>query len=193
APVRVLTPDAPSELAAIAERTLRPDPAERYEDAAALARELSTFLAGGRVLAYQYGTWELLRKFASSHRAMLTGVAIAAGALLVAGVVIAVRLHQTRVDLASAFLQRAYGAEQEGDWSKAAAYFAAARAQHDTTEERWGLAVASERITERILSLCGSSHCTDRPSRSPTWACFPTDESSRSGAPRTVSRSGRSR
>ncbi len=155
APVRVLTPDAPSELAAIAERALRPDPAERYEDAAALARELSTFVAGGRVRAYQYGTWELLRKFASSHRAILTGVAIAAGALLVTGVFVAVRLHQTRADLASAFLQRAYGAEQEGDWSKAAAYFAAARAQHDTTEERWGLAVASERITERILSLYG--------------------------------------
>src|SRR5712671_2730626 len=155
APVRVLTPDAPSELAAIAERALRPDPAERYEDAAALARELSTFVAGGRVRAYQYGTWELLRKFASSHRAILTGVAIAAGALLVTGVFVAVRLHQTRVDLASAFLQRAYGAEQEGDWSKAAAYFAAARAQHDTTEERWGLAVARERITERILSLHG--------------------------------------
>jgi len=155
APVRVLTPDAPSELAAIAERALRPDPAGRYEDAAALSRELSTFLAGGRVRAYQYGTWELLRKFASSHRAVLTGVAIAALALVATGVFVAVRLQQTRVDLASAFLQRAYGAEQEGDWSKAAAYFAAARAQHDTTEERWGLAVASERITERILSLHG--------------------------------------
>jgi serine/threonine protein kinase/WD40 repeat protein len=155
APVRVLTPDAPSELAAIAERALRPDPAERYEDATALARELSTFVAGGRVRAYQYGTWELLRKFASSHRAILTGVVIAASALLVTGVFVAVRLHQTRVDLASAFLQRAYGAEQEGDWSKAAAYFAAARAQHDRTEERWGLAVAGERITERILSLHG--------------------------------------
>src|SRR5262249_12811844 len=50
---------------------------------------------------------------------------------------------------------RGYRAEREGDWSKAAVYFAAARAQHDTPEERWSLAVARERITERILSLEG--------------------------------------
>ena len=155
APVQALTPDAPPELAAIAEHALRPEPDGRYAEAAALAEELSAYLAGGRVRAYQYGAWELLRKFASSHRAILTGVAIAAGALLVAALVVAVRLHQTRVDLASAFLHRAYGAEQEGDWSKAAAYFAAGRAQHDTTEERWGLAVAREQITERIVSLQG--------------------------------------
>src|SRR5262249_48362037 len=121
----------------------------------ALAKELSAYLAGGRVSAYQYRTWELLRKFAGSHRAILTGAAIAVAALLVAAIVVAVRLHLTRLALASSFLQRAYGAEQEGDWSKAAAYFAAARVQHDTTEERWGLAVASERVTERILSRQG--------------------------------------
>ena len=154
-PIWTLTPEAPPELAAIAERALRPEPSARYGDAGALAEELSAYLAGGRVRAYRYGTWELLRKFASSHRAILTGVAIAAGALLVTSIFVAVRLHQTRVDLASAFLQRAYGAEQEGDWSKAAAYFAAARVQHDTPEERWGLAAAKEQITERILSLQG--------------------------------------
>jgi tRNA A-37 threonylcarbamoyl transferase component Bud32/WD40 repeat protein len=154
---RVLTrcAEAPPELAALAERALRPEPSERYRDAEELARELSAYLAGGRVRAYQYGAWELLRKFASSHRALLTGAAIAACALLATSIFVAVRLHQTRVDLARAFLQRAYGAEQEGDWSKAAAYFAAARVQHDTTEERWGLAVASEQITEQILSLHG--------------------------------------
>jgi serine/threonine protein kinase len=154
-PVLTLCPGAPPELAAIAERALRPEPSERYRDAEELARELSAYLAGGRVRAYEYGTWELLRKFASSHRAILTGVAIAAGALLATSIFVAVRLHRTRVDLASAFLQRAYGAEQEGDWSKAAAYFAAARVQHDTTEERWGLAVAGEQITERLLSRHG--------------------------------------
>jgi WD40 repeat protein len=87
----------------------------------------------------------------------LTGAAIATGALLVTSIFVAVRLHQTRVDLASSFRERAYRAEQDGDWSKAAAYFAAARAQHDTREEQWGLAVAGERITERILSRQGSA------------------------------------
>src|SRR5262249_13246158 len=93
--------------------------------------------------------------FAASHRALLTGTGIAVGALLVAAAVVAVRLHEARIDLASSFRERAYRAERDGDWSKAAAYFAAARVQHDTNEERWGLAVAGERITERILSLQG--------------------------------------
>src|SRR5262249_42224258 len=126
-----------------------------YPNGEALAKELTAYLAGGRVGAYRYRTWELLRRFASSHRALLTGAAIALGALIVASTVVAMRLHQVRVDLASSFLERAYRAEQDGDWPKAAASFAAARAQHDTTEERWGLAVASERIPTRILSRHG--------------------------------------
>src|SRR5262249_3456154 len=153
--VKVLQPDAPPELAAIAERALKSQPSERYRDAEDLARELSAYLAGGRVRAYEYGTWELLRRFASTHRALLTGAAIAVGALLVAAGVVVTRLHQTRVALASSFLERGYRAEQEGDWSRAAAYFAAARAQHDTREERWGLAVAGERMTESIVSKRG--------------------------------------
>jgi serine/threonine protein kinase/WD40 repeat protein len=154
-PVRMLEPSAPPEVAAIAERALRPQPSDRYPDAEELARELSAYVSGGRVGAYQYGPWELLRKFASSHRALLTGVAIAAAALLLAALVVAVRLHLTRMDLASSFLERAYRAEQDGDWSKAAAYFAAARVQHDTPEERWGLATAGARLTERTVSLHG--------------------------------------
>ncbi len=154
-PVREVCPEAPRDLAAVAERALEYDPADRYAGAEPLAKELVAYRAGGRVRAYEYGAWELLRKFAASHRALLTGGAIALGALLVAGAVVAVRLHLTRLDLASSFLERGYRAQRGGDWSQAAAYFAAARAQNDTHEERWSLAVARERITERILSLQG--------------------------------------
>jgi serine/threonine protein kinase/WD40 repeat protein len=156
-PARTVCPEAPAELAAIAERALAFDPEARYPSAEDLARELSAYAAGGRVAAYSYRPWELLKKFALSHRALLTGVAIAVAALLATSTFVAVRLHQTRVELASSFRERAYRAEQDGDWSKAAAYFAAARAQHDTREARWGLAVAGERITERILSRHGPS------------------------------------
>jgi serine/threonine protein kinase len=152
---RAVCPEAPAELAAIAERALAFDPEARYQSAEDLARELSAYAAGGRVAAYSYRPWELLKKFALSHRALLSGVAIAVAALLATSTFVAVRLHQTRVELASSFLERAYRAEQDGDWSKAAASFAAARAQHDTSEARWGLAVAGERITERILSRRG--------------------------------------
>src|SRR5262249_49818702 len=153
--VQTLSPEAPPELAAIAERALSFQPAERYEDAAALAKELSTFLAGGRVGAYRYGAWELVKKFAATHRTLTTGLAVALGALVVSAGVVALRLHATRVALAASLAERAYSSETQGDWAQAAAYFAAAREQHDTSEARWGVALAAERATERILAKHG--------------------------------------
>src|SRR5262249_50433497 len=44
----------------------------------------------------------------------------------------------------------------ESDWASAASYFAAARVQQDTPEARWGVALAADRATERVLSLEGS-------------------------------------
>ena len=153
--VQALASDAPPELAAIAERALRPEPAARYGDAEELARELSAYLAGGRVRAYQYGAWQLVRKFAASHRALTAGVAVALGALLVAGTLVAFRLHAARLDLARSSVDRAYAAERDADWAAAAAYFAAARTQHDSPEAQWGLAIASDRAPERSFFLNG--------------------------------------
>ena len=155
-PVRTLAPDAPSELAAIAERALRARPSERYRDGEEVAKELSAYLAGGRVRAYQYGAWELLRKFAASHRALTAGVAVALAALLISAAAVAVRLQIARRELARAFIERAGIAESQSDWAMAAAYFAAARTQRDTAEARWGVALAADRAAERILSLEGA-------------------------------------
>src|SRR5215475_4258653 len=82
-PVRALVPGAPPELAAIAERALQHRPSDRYRDAEELARELSAYVSGGRVRAYRYGSWELLRKFVSANRA-LSAVSAAAALILVA-------------------------------------------------------------------------------------------------------------
>src|SRR5262249_50246980 len=76
-PVRVLAPDAPPELTAIAERALQSEPSDRYRDAGELARELEAYLTGGPVKAYRYGALESLRKFAAGRRTLMTAVAIA--------------------------------------------------------------------------------------------------------------------
>ena len=76
-PVRMLAPDAPPELTAIAERALQPEPSDRYRDAGELARELKAYLTGGRVKAYRYGALESLRKFAARRRTLMAAVAIA--------------------------------------------------------------------------------------------------------------------
>jgi serine/threonine-protein kinase len=76
-PVRMLAPDAPPELTAIAERALQLEPSDRYRDAGELARELKAYLTGGRVRAYRYGALELGRKFAAKHRTLMAALAIA--------------------------------------------------------------------------------------------------------------------
>ena len=154
-PVRTLAPEAPPELTAIVERALQPQPSGRYGDAEELARELSAYLAGGRVRAYRYGAWELLRKFAASHRALTAGLAVALGALVVSAVVVGFRLRAVHRDLSRSFVERAHAAERESDWALAAAYFAAARTQRDTREAQWGVALADERAIQRVQSVQG--------------------------------------
>lgn len=71
----------PAELAAICERALEDDPADRYPDAQALAGDLAAWLDGDRVAAYAYTPWELLVRAAQAWR-----VPLALGALALLGV-----------------------------------------------------------------------------------------------------------
>jgi len=78
-PVRTLCPEAPAELAAVAEKALRRDKGARYQGARELAEEVGAYMTGGRVQAYAYSSWELLRRFAAKNRAvMLAGLALLA-------------------------------------------------------------------------------------------------------------------
>jgi serine/threonine protein kinase len=97
--LRDLSPNAPAELRAIAEHALERDPSHRYRDAGALAAELSAWFSGGRISAYDYSAWELLRRFVARNRALST-IAATALVLISAGIVVgsererrAVRAH----------------------------------------------------------------------------------------------------
>jgi WD40 repeat protein len=68
APVRSRAKDAPRELTSVCEKALSRDRAQRYQSARELAGEVSAYLTGGRVRAYEYGLGELLRRFASRHK-----------------------------------------------------------------------------------------------------------------------------
>ncbi|HOX44784.1 MAG TPA: protein kinase [Myxococcota bacterium] len=67
-PVRAICPQAPPELAAVAEKALRREPRERYQSARELAAELEAYQSGLRVGAYSYSAWELLGRFFGQHR-----------------------------------------------------------------------------------------------------------------------------
>src|SRR5262249_2372542 len=134
------------ELAAIAERALSGEPDTRYPDAGALAKELAAYATGGRVDAYRYRFWELLKKFVAANRALSVVSAAAVVVLLGAAAIIVRQLHVTRTNLAESFIERARSAEATSDWARAAGHYAASRIERDSEEARWGYALAGERI-----------------------------------------------
>jgi WD40 repeat protein len=85
-PVRALCPEAPAELAAVAEKALQSKPERRYQSAQDLAAEVEAYMTGGRVRAYEYTAWELLRRFAAHNRtafvAAATVLVVIVGALV---------------------------------------------------------------------------------------------------------------
>ena len=77
APALEREPAAPSELCAIAMRCLRRKSAHRYESAGEVADELERYHSGARVAAYEYGSWELLKRFVAKNRAISAAAATA--------------------------------------------------------------------------------------------------------------------
>src|SRR2546426_4214490 len=155
-PVQAVCPEAPVELAAVCERALESDPRDRYPNADFLSQELTAYRAGGRVAAYRYGAWELVRKFAAGHRALAAGVGTALLVLAASSVAIGYQLHVARLNLAASFLERARAAEQGSDWGRAAGYYAASRLENDSLEARWGSALARQRIPHRLFARRGA-------------------------------------
>src|SRR6266446_120137 len=154
-PVREICPEAPVELAAVCERALSRDPAERYPNADFLSKELTAYRAGGRVAAYHYGAWELVRKFVAGHRALAAGVGTALMVLAGSSVAIGYQLRVAKLNLAASLLDRARAAERSFDWGRAAAYYAASRIERDSRESRWGYALARQRAPHRLSARRG--------------------------------------
>jgi WD40 repeat protein len=149
--VRAVLRDAPPELCAVAERALQRDRAARYGSAEEVAGEVEAYLTGGNVRAYQYSSWELLRRFVQKHRGLtaVSGLAL----LLLIGALIVIHdeslrakaaLAEAKHNLAQAFLEKAHGAEREFLWHKAEIFYAAARVQEDSPQARWGAVIEGE-------------------------------------------------
>jgi WD40 repeat protein len=79
-------PEVPPELAAIAARATRVDPADRYPSAAELCGDLERWLAGRRVHAYHYSAGELFVRLVKAWKAPLLvgGIALLALVLTLA-------------------------------------------------------------------------------------------------------------
>ena len=60
--------DAPLDLCAIAEKALQKDPKDRYPTVAEMIDDINHFMSGKRVRAYEYTSFELLKKFVTRNR-----------------------------------------------------------------------------------------------------------------------------
>ncbi len=85
--------DAPPELAVIVHKALAVDRAERYERAADLAADIEAYLTGGRVRAYEYSSFELLRRLVVRHKRTAIASAVGLMTLVAALAALAVALR----------------------------------------------------------------------------------------------------
>jgi eukaryotic-like serine/threonine-protein kinase len=62
--------EIPAELKAVTLKALSRPKADRYDRAELLAEEINAFMSGGRIEAYEYSAFELLKSFVSRHKAV---------------------------------------------------------------------------------------------------------------------------
>jgi hypothetical protein len=86
--VRDVAPDAPAELAAVADRAMMRDPSSRYPNAGEVAKEIGAYLDGRTVGAYEYSSYELALRFVRRHRAASFATISIALSVIVASVLV---------------------------------------------------------------------------------------------------------
>jgi formylglycine-generating enzyme required for sulfatase activity len=77
-PLHQLAPHVPAELAAICEKAMSWEAAQRYPDMSALAEDLQAYIEGRVVHAYETGAWAEARKWVRRNRSFAGAVAAAA-------------------------------------------------------------------------------------------------------------------
>jgi len=173
-PVRSLEPKAPPALSAVTEKALAPRPEQRYPSVKALLEEVDAYLQGRRVGAYQYNVWEIGKLFVQRHRALSGAMATILASMLVGGVLISLAYQEAarqrdlaQKNLAEAFIKEAQMAETDLQWSRAAAYYAAARKTHDSLDAQVGAIENEERAVFPDLRLAGHEERVSSVSFSP--------------------------
>ncbi len=132
-PILEQEPDAPHDLCAVVEKTLAKDKSERYQSAREVAHEVENYMAGGRVGAYDYSSWELFKRFVRKNRPLSLLILILILSFIGGTAVVflawrnAVENERTaHLNLALGYQENADRMLQERRYDKAAIYAAAA-------------------------------------------------------------------
>jgi eukaryotic-like serine/threonine-protein kinase len=146
-PIAEVCPEAPRELAAVAEKALKHEPPERYQSARELAEEIDAYRSGAKVEVYEYSSVELIKRFVERNRSALAVSVIAVFALLFVIGAGYVRLlgerdralsaeKSSRDNLADAYVEKGHVLEREKDWIGVALLSAGALDQTEHPEAR---------------------------------------------------------
>ncbi len=87
-PAQERCPGIPPELLSVLDRCLCVSREGRYPDAGKLSDDLNRFLSGERVEAYEYSSWEILKRFVDKNKALSVAVAFAFFVLVIATLVV---------------------------------------------------------------------------------------------------------
>jgi len=114
-PVKLVEPGAPVELAAVVEKTLTSAKENRYSSALDVAKEVENFMSGDRVEAYEYSSWELLKKFVAQNRGVSAAAAALIFVLLAGSAIIFSAYKQSVENEREAHLNLALGYQENAD------------------------------------------------------------------------------
>jgi WD40 repeat protein/serine/threonine protein kinase len=173
-PARSLEEKIPPELSAIVDKALAPRQEQRYASVKALIEEMDAYLQGKRVGAYQYSVWEIGRLFVRRHKAVSGAIAAILSCILVAAVFISLAYQEAaeqrdiaRRNLSEAYIKEAQMAESNLRWSRAAAYYGAARKTNDSLDAQIGAMENEDRAVFPDLKLLGHEERVSAVSFSP--------------------------
>jgi WD40 repeat protein/serine/threonine protein kinase len=146
-PARVVLPEVPKDLSAVAQRALTKDRASRYARAADLAADVSAYMEGRRVSAYEYGAWELVKRLVLQHKAvsgLLLGLALL---LLVSTVVVSIAYREADVNRLKAEAQT-----RQAELSRVSEEAARIDAEKNERSAHLNLAIAYGEEASRLLA-----------------------------------------
>ncbi len=107
--------NAPADLCAVVAKTLTPEKELRYQSAIEVAHEIENYMAGGKVQAYEYSSWELIKRFVRQNVAASIAIAVVLITILVATLIIFNAYQDSIENERRAHLNLALGYQENAD------------------------------------------------------------------------------
>ena len=114
-PLKEVGRTLPGELAAVCQRAMSKNRLERYASARELAADVDAYLAGRRVEAHTYTSWELLRRFVAANKATCSFVVVLFAVLLTATVLLSQAYDKAETARQDAVKQRVSAQQSEAE------------------------------------------------------------------------------